>query len=229
MNIPAANNDLYDGEPAGPPRPPPLPNLVHPDDLERVLLRMPEELIPSMGFSEIPLDRVRTTPGFYFVHTGSQAFGLITEYLVYVPNQARYPGRPEAPRNVRGGMNALRVALGERPAVIEAGPEPLNVLILFWRRITTAFNPPEIANEADRRRFITERTWSFYTRGKTAESLQNFPNVAHARFFRNDTVLQRRNHALATWAATHGLSKSRRRRSNRSQRKATRRQRSRRF
>lgn len=235
MNIPPANNELYDGIPAAPapPRPPPLPNLVHPDDLERVLLRMPEELIPSMGFSEIPLDRVRTTPGLYFATTGSQAFNLITEYLIYVPNQAIYPGRPEEPRNDRGGMNGLMVALGERPAVLVARPEPLNVLILASRRITTAFNPPnppEIENEvdprmpwfgagrrrfeADQRRFIAERTWRISRRPRTAASLENFPGVAFARFFRNDIVLRRRTHALSTRTSR----RQRRRRSTRRRR-----------
>ena len=282
MNIaPPANNDLYDDEPAppAPPPPPPLPNLVHPDDLERVLLRMPEELIPSTGFTEVPLNRVRTTPGLYFVQTGSQELGFITEYLVYVPDQTAYPGRPEAPRNVREGLNAVLAAMAlaprnaynaflahrrERLAAIEADPalavearpEPLNVLILARRHITM-FNPPETAEqmlerflervpdargtplalqmleiyrareEASRQRYTAERTWRIIGRPRTAASLENFPDLAGARFFRNDIVLRRRKHAVTTWAAARGLLNTRRSatRRNRRHRSATRRSR----
>lgn len=188
MNIAPANNNnnLYGPEA---PAKPPLPNLVPPRELERVLLRMPAELVSSLDMIEVPLVVVRNTPGLYFVTTGFPELERVTEYLVYVPDQKAYPGRPEAPHNVREGMNAALAAMALAPQNVrnaflahrrerleaieanpalafEARPEPLNVLILAQRYITM-LNPPETA-EQKLERFL-----------KSAPAARNTPMARH--------------------------------------------------
>lgn len=211
MNIPVANNNLYNGEPAPPP-PPPLPNLVLPLDIEQVLRRTSRDLISTVGLIEIPLATVRTTPGLYFVTTGLQELGSITEYLVYVPDQAAYPGRPEAPRNVREGIYAMMAAMArgprdaynaevargrERLAAIEADPAlafearpaPLNVLILATRHITMQ-DPPETAEQ------MLER---FLERAPAARNTQMARRMMETMYRPRAEASQRRYTTERTW------------------------------
>lgn len=201
---PAANNNLYDGVQATPPP----PEIVRKNDFETSIRYLPKELINGALFSEVPLETVRTTPGFYGV---SNRIGDTTyEKVVYVPNQTEFPPRPEPPMNVREGIYTLMALAGgaepehrerimnnarARLAEIEANPalafvdQPiaLNIFTLAWRQVRDLPETAEVRLEA------------FLTRAPQA---RDTPFEAHLRrqYTEEDAAARRRYTNELKWS-----------------------------